>query len=446
MALRAAAESEAAPAGVNKFLGQGQTAERAPALMTVLRPVLPLIIGASIFMFGHSVLNLATALKLNQAGISASSIGLVQSAFFLGFLIGCLVIKKLIRRVSHIRAYAVFGALAVTTVLVQALIFDPLVWIVCRMAYGVAMAGFTTAIESWLNDRTDNETRGRVLTFYMASYYFTVGLGQLSINLFDLAGIAVLVFAGLALAFSLQPVLLTNLPQPEVKSAKPMSVFTLFKVSPLAVVGATGAGLLQSGLNSMAPIFATQIGYSLFQVSLFTGALVVGPFLLLWIVGRISDNLGRRRALSIVLTLLTIIAVAIYSLHWLEPHFLIMVAMALLLGGGSASVYPNSIAHAYDQLPKESYVSASTSLLICFSSGAILGPSLASWIMAWFGPHALFLYSATFAALLLLFIVYRWRVRPEVLVVGKEAFVPVAPTSRLAPQLDPRRLRSQAKH
>lgn len=446
MALRAAAQQETAPANAEKFLGQGQRVAGSPPLMTVLRPVLPLILGASIFMFGHSVLNLATALKLDQAGISASSIGLVQSAFFLGFLIGCLLIKKLIRRVSHIRAYAVFGAMAITSVLVQALVFDPFVWILCRVAYGVAMAGFTTAIESWLNDRTDNATRGRVLTFYMASYYFMVGLGQISINLFDLAGIAVLVFAGLALALSLQPVLLTNLEQPEVKSAKPMSVFALYKVSPLAVVGAIGAGLLQSGLNAMAPIFATQIGYSLFQVSLFTGALVVGPFLLLWMVGRLSDSLGRRRALSVVLTLLTIIAVAIYSLHWLEPHFLIMLAMALLLGGGSASVYPNSIAHAYDQLPKESYVAASTSLLICFSSGAILGPSLASWVMAWFGPHALFLYSASFAALLLIFIVYRWRVRPEVPVVSKEAFVPVAPTSRLAPQLDPRRVRAREKH
>ncbi len=408
-------------------------------MMQVLHPVLPLILGASIFVFGHSVLNLATVLKLNQAGISASSIGLVQSAFFLGFFIGCLVIKKLIRRVSHIRAYAVFGALAVCTALLQALIFDPVVWVFCRMVYGLAMAGFTTTIESWLNDRTSNETRGRVLTFYMASYYFMVGLGQVSINLWELAGIQVLVFAALAVGLSLQPVLLTNLEQPEVKSAKPMSVFALYKVSPLAVVGATGAGLLQSGLNSMAPIFAAQIGYSLFKVSLFTAALVIGPFLILSIVGRLSDAVGRRRALSIVLTLLTAIALAIYSLHWLEPHFLIMLAMALLLGGGSASVYPNSIAHAYDQLPHERYVSASTSLLICFSSGAILGPSLASWLMAWGGPHALFLYSAGFAALLLLFIVHRWRVRPEVLVVNKEAFVPVVPTSRLAPQLDPRR-------
>ncbi len=408
-------------------------------MMEVLRPVLPLILSASVFMFGNSMLTLATALKLNQAGVSATSIGLVQSGFFLGFFVGCLVIKRVIRRVSHIRAYAVFGLLAASMALVQALFFDPLVWALCRVVYGFAMAGFNTASESWLNDRTDNETRGRVLTFYMASYYFTVGLGQLSINFWDLAGIQVLVFASLAIGLSLQPVLLTNLPQPEVKTVTPMSVFALYRISPLAVVGAIGAGLLQSGMNSMAPIFATEIGYSLLQVSFFTAALVVGPFLLLWLVGRLSDAVGRRRALSIVLSLLVLIALAFYSVHWLEPHFLIMLVMALLLGGGSASVYPNAIAHAYDQLPKESYVSASTSLLICFSLGAILGPSLASWVMAFGGPHALFLYSAAFATLLLLFIAYRSRVRPEVQVVGKETFVPVVPSSRLAPQLDPRR-------
>ncbi|GAB5468162.1 MAG: MFS transporter [Rhodospirillales bacterium] len=408
------------------------------SLASVLRPVLPLVLGASILMFGNSLLNISTALKLNGAGVSAATIGLVQSAFFLGFLFGCLTIKKLLRRSGHVRAYAVLGALAACTALLQALVFDTAVWILARMIYGFAMAGIFTTIESWLNDRTSNQTRGRVLTFYMASYYLAVGLGQVSINLWDLAGVLVLVFSGLAVIISQQPILLSNLQQPEVKSAKPMSVIALYRLSPLAVVGASGAGFLQSGLNAMAPIFATDVGFSLLQVSLFTAALVIGPFLLLSGVGWLSDKLGRRGAIAIVLTLLIAIALVIYSSHWLEPHFALVIVMALLLGGGSASVYPNAIAHAYDQLSSDLYVSASTGLLICFSVGAIIGPSLAAWSMALAGPHGLFLYSACFASLILVFVLYRWKVRPEVPVVGKEAFVPVQPSSRSAPQMDPR--------
>ncbi len=410
----------------------------------VLRPILPLVLGASILMFGNSLLNISTALKLNDAGISASSIGLVQSGFFFGFLLGCLFIKKLIRRVSHIRAYAVLGALAALSALIQSLLLDTAVWALCRMLFGFSLAGLTTTIESWLNDRTANQTRARVLTFYMASYYFAVGLGQISINLWTLAGSQVLVFAAVAVVLSLQPVLLTNLEQPEVKSAKPMSLMALYRLSPLAVVGAIFAGFLQSGMNAMAPIFATDIGFSLIEVSLFTAALVIGPFLTLWIVGLLSDRLGRRWALTIVLTLLILVALAIYSLHWLDPHVLVLLAMALLLGGCSAAVYPNVIAHAFDLLPHEQYVAASTGLLISFSFGAMLGPSLSALAMALGGPHALFLYSASFASVLLAFILYRWKVRPEVPVVSKEAFVPVIPTSRLSAQLDPRRANTQS--
>ncbi|MEO1193109.1 MAG: MFS transporter [Pseudomonadota bacterium] len=412
------------------------------ALAAVLKPVLPLVLGASILMFGNSLLNLSTALKLDAAGVSAGTIGLVQSAFFFGFLFGCLLIKKLIRRVSHIRAYAVLGALAACTALLQALVFDTGVWIVARIIYGFAMAGIFTTIESWLNDRTSNETRGRVLTFYMASYYLAVGFGQVSINLWDLTQVLVLVFSGLAVILSLQPILLTNLPQPEVKSSKPMSVIALYRLSPLAVVGATGAGFLQSGLISMAPIFATQIGYSLLQVSLFTATLVIGPFLLLSAVGWLSDRIGRRAAIAIVLSLLAGIALLFYASHWLELHFGLVLVLGLLLGGGSSSVYPNAIAHAYDLLPKEQYVAASTSLLIYFSIGAILGPILAAWSMSLAGPHGLFLYSASFAFGLLCFVAYRWIVRPKVPVVSAQAFVPVSPTSRSAPQLDPRGARN----
>jgi len=409
-------------------------------VLSVLKPVLPLILGVSIFMLGNAFLNLATALKLNQAGISSSSIGVVQSAFYLGFLVGCLFIKRLIRRVSHIRAFAVLGALATCTALFQVLFFGTFSWALCRAAYGFAMAGVTTVIESWINERTSNETRGRILTIYMTAYYLAVSLGQISINFWELAGVQVLVFAAVVIAVSLQPILLTNLRQPEVKSSKPMSIFALFRVSPLAVVGATGAGLLQPALGTMTPIFAIGVGYSLLQVSLFTATLTMGPFLILWAVGRLSDAVGRRRALSIMLTIVISVAAALYSLHWLEPHFVVMLAIALVLGGTSASIYPNSIAHAYDQLPSERYVSASTSLLICFSCGAILGPTLAAFMMGLFGPHGLFLYAASFGSLLLLFVLYRWKVRPEVIVVDKQAFVPVVPTSRVAPQLDPRRV------
>jgi len=408
-------------------------------MFSVIKPIVPVAIAASLLMFGNSLLGLTTTLTLNESGISDQGIGLVMSAFFLGFMISCLTIKHLIARVGHIRTFACLGAIAAAVALLQSLFFYVPFWFLLRALYGFAVAGVFTVIESWLNERTTNETRARVLTFYMASYYLASGLGQLSTNFWEVGGVYVFVVAALSIAFCLQPILLTDLPQPEFKSARPMSIVALYRLSPLAAVGAMSSGFLQSAFFSMTPVFAQDLGYSLLQVTIMSAAMVAGPFLLLWLIGRLSDRLGRRRALTIVVATLALGCALLYSAQWLDTPFAIVVALALLIGACSSSIYPNAIAHAFDQIEKDRYVATSGGLLLYFSFGAISGPFIASSLMAVGGAPTLYLYGLIGSLTLLLFILYRTKVRPTVRVVSKEEFVPVAPTSQASPVLDPRR-------
>jgi len=406
----------------------------------VLLPVLPMVLAVSVLMLGNSLFGLAITLKLNAAGTSSELIGLVLSAFFVGFMLGSLLTRRLMARVGHIRAFAVLGAFCATTALLHALTFDVYFWMLLRTLYGFCTAGLYTCIESWLNERTTNATRARVLTFYMTCYYLALACGQLLINLWSFDSAAVFVVAGLLVTLAVQPVLLTVLPQPEMRAAQPMPLKSLFRLSPLAVVGTLTSGLLAGGVQSLAAVYGQETGLSVLEISFFTGAMLFGPFFFLWPIGRLSDRLGRRTALGIVLTLLILSALGIFALQWVQHPFAALIVLTLLMGGAITSIYPNSVAHAYDQLPKEQYVAASGGLLLSYSIGAIVGPTLAATAMSRGGPDALFLEAALCGLLLLLFLLYRARARPQVPVVGsKEAFVSVAPTTQLSGELDPRR-------
>jgi len=382
------------------------------ASRSALVVVLPLVLATSVLMLGHSLLGLAITLNLTAASLSANAIGLVLSAFFLGFLVSTLVIRRIIGRIGHIRAFAALGVLATSSAILHGLVFDVLLWAGLRALFGFCYAGLIAVIESWLNTCTANATRARVITFYMTCYYLALAFGQLLVNVWSFDSASVFMISAVLVGISLLPVLLTNLPQPEMRAVRPISMPALYRVSPLALVGTMTSALLLSAVQSLAAVYGQDVGMTVLQISLFTGAMLLGPVLLLWPVGRLSDRVGRRRALSIVLSLVSLFGLGMFVLQWLGRPIGMLLPFMLLLGGSISSIYPNTIALAYDRLPREQYVAASGALLLAFSLGGIGGPMLGSWAMEATGPDGLFLGAAIVAGLLLFFTIYRSLVRP----------------------------------
>jgi len=404
----------------------------------ILRSVAPIILAASILMLGQSLLGIVIQLKLNEAGVAPEMIGLTMSGMFAGFMVGTLYGKRVVGRVGHVRAFAGLAGISAVAVLVYPLTVNVSVWVLLRAVNGFCMAGLFTVMESWLNERSTNETRGQVLTIHMSSYYLALALGQLMVNLWDLSGVETFIVAGILVTFSLVPVALTSMPTPKIEQTKPMSLHALYACSPLAVFSVFMAGAMSGAVHGLAAVFAQNTGMSVFHVSLFTGVFLFGPFLLLWPIGRMSDRFGRRQALGAVAGL----AVVGCGLMIGQSHFggslLTTLLLAFLLGGLFVSVYPSSMAHAYDLLPRDQYVAAAGGLLLFNSIGLTIGPILGSAAMGAVGPYGLFVYEGAIAAILLIFLLYRAARRPELPMEQPESFVNVPTTSPAAPGLDPR--------
>ncbi len=126
-------------------------------------PLLLSIVLLQLSSGGAAPLDAVSGLTL---GFTRAEVGLLGSAHFVGFFVGCWWAPRLMGAVGHARAYAGFAALGAIGLLAHMMWIDPYAWAVMRMATGLCVAGSYTVIESWLNARVTNDTRGRVMGGY----------------------------------------------------------------------------------------------------------------------------------------------------------------------------------------------------------------------------------------------------------------------------------------
>ena len=408
-------------------------------LLTALRSVASLLLGAGILILGNGLVGILLPVRLGVENMSPVTTGLVMSAYYAGLVAGSLWGKQIITRVGHIRAFAAFAALLCAATLTHALWFSPIPWAILRFISGFCMAALFATIESWLNERSTNDLRGQVLSLYQWTAYLASGIGQLLINIADVRNLVLYIVAALLLSLSLVPVVLTHVQGPDISRIRPLPLKELYRISPLGVVGCFGAGIMSGSIYGMGPIYGHEIGLTIFQVSLFMGAAILGGLILQWPIGRLSDRFDRRTVLLVVLFAVTAAFAAMYLMSAAGiGSTLVLLGMPVLFGGAMSTIYPISVSHAFDYVSRDRMVAASSGLLLAWAIGSTAGPFAVSLLMGQFGPTMLFLFLAVVTALLALFAAYRMSRRAALPSAEQATFVPLPPTGDVAGSLDPR--------
>lgn len=358
-------------------------------------PISALLGGVALLLLGSGLLGTLLAVRGGLEGFGTGVIGLVMSCYFVGFLLGTVVAPAIIGRVGHIRAFAIFAAVASCTAVLHAMWVEPWFWGLLRVLTGIAVVGLYNVIESWLTAQANSESRGSVFAVYMIVNLMALAAGQwlilagspTSFELFSLITILV--------ALSLVPVAMTQLGQPSVSDAKRVSYWVIQRAAPVAVVGGFGSGLVMGAFWGMGPLFAQRIGLDERGVAALMSLTIVGGALLQLPVGRYSDNHDRRRVMGEVAAGGALMAVVAALL--LERVPMAIFPMMLLYGGMAFAIYPLCAAHLSDWLESDQLIGGSSWLLLLHGAGAALGPVLAGWFMGMMGPGSLLLF---FAALL----------------------------------------------
>lgn len=356
----------------------------------VIRATSALLLGIGVLNMGSGALMAVIGVRLSLAGASSLVIGAITSAYFLGLLAGSLLGARVINRVGHIRAFAVYAAAGAISTLVLALADWFGAWMVLRFVAGYCMAGLTMTAESWLNHRATNATRGRVLSVYIIVMNGAFAGGPLLLNLGDPAGAGLLVVSGILFVASLLPVALTRTGNPEIGEQARLGLGRLFSLSPLGVLGAVTIGGVDSAIFGLGAVYGTAMGLDAARISIFLTVTLCGILVMQYPIGSLSDRYDRETVILAVTALSALAAVGLF----VEPAFPALLALGFFIGGLSGPLYPLSVAETNDYLEAEELVPASAGMVLAYSIGASIGPIAASSVMAVLGAGGLFAFVA----------------------------------------------------
>jgi MFS family permease len=158
----------------------------------------------------------------------------------------------------------------------------------------------------------------------------------------------------------------------------------LYRQSPFGFVAAFLCGVTTSGFFILGPILAQQMGLDTRGVAAFMASGTLGPFLMAWPLGWLSDRFDRRvviigAAVTAAMTLFSMMALLPSDV----PHWMLYVC-AGLFGATIVPTYSVVMAHVNDKVGEGEFVAASGGLLIIQGVGATVGPLLGGSAMsAW---------------------------------------------------------------
>jgi len=332
---------------------------------------------------------------------SRQEIGMLGSAHFLGFFIGCWWAPRLMGNVGHSRAFAAFTASGVIGLLAHMLLIDPIAWAMMRIASGLCVAGCYTVVEAWLQAKVTNETRGRTMGAYRVVDMGASLAAQLMIGILAPASYVSYNLLAIFCCAALLPLTLTKVKQPQTPSAPRLRPRLAVQRSPLAAASVVVAALSSASFRMVGPIYGQEVGLNAGQIAWFLAAFVLGGAIAQYPVGWLADKFDRRW----VLIGLSTAAIASCAITVMVSGFGIFSIMltAGLFGLTSFPIYSVAAAHAHDFADASERVELSAALMFFFALGAIAAPLTASYMIDAYGPSALFVMIATAHGILIFF-------------------------------------------
>ncbi len=363
-------------------MGVNSTTERG-----VLASVRPLFVGLALLMIGNGLLGALVGIRAHLEGFPTIVIGVVMAMYYAGFLVGSLTIPRRLVTVGHIRVFAGLTALAAATALSYSLLIDPLSWAALRFVFGLSMSGLYVTMESWLNERATNETRGRLLSAYMLIVTIGLGLGPLLLGLDDPADATLFILVGILISLAVVPVTLIRIPTPSETIPVELSVISLARAAPLGVLAVAISGAAGSAVSTLGAVYATSVGMAPGLVGVFLAVSLVGAAATQYPLGSLSDRFPRRRvilAASVAAVVIAGVAVAA------DPASIWPFLLIAAYGSLAFPMYSLAVSMVNDVMPHSQLVAAAAGVVFIYGAGSVVGPIGVSVLMDIVGPAGYF--------------------------------------------------------
>ena len=262
-----------------------------------------LFAGIGIMMIAHGLQGNLMGVRSVIEEFNFLATGTMMSGYYVGYFFGSRITPKLVLRVGHIRVFAAFASMASLSILIISAYVNPIVWTFARFITGMSVVSCFIVAESWLNDRANNRTRGKILSSYMFITYIGLAIGMLLLNFDSPENYKPFILVSILLSIALVPILLTKRKAPKFKKIGTLKLKELYKISPLGVVSSFCTGIIHSALFTLTAVYAATMNFSIFEISLLLFLITIAGALSQWPIGYLSDRFDRR----IIIVLCTIV-------------------------------------------------------------------------------------------------------------------------------------------
>ncbi|MDX4028483.1 MFS transporter [Aliarcobacter skirrowii] len=380
-------------------------------LRSYILPISSLFLSITFLAIGYGIMITYIGVYLKQAGVSSFSIGLINSAFFLGAIASSIFSQKIISTIGHIRSFASFAALMVIAFLLHSVYLNEFFWGFLRLISGFSFYALLIIVESWLNEKSSNSQRGQILAIYTIIFYLSTALGQLFLTIPKDSEFFVFTVGSVLVLFSLITIAMTKIKEPILKPFEQYSFPKLYSIVPLALTGSFIGGFFVGSFFTMLPLTILHKFDSTTILSIFMSLTLIGGLVSQWPIGKLSDKYGRRKLIAFCGFFTAFVSLLFIIVPELNSYYYIL---ALLLGVTIFAIYPLSLARANDVLDEnKDMVEISRALLFAYGAGSFIAPIILGIIFTFLNYEAIFFIYLTIGFFLGLYSLSRKRVADD---------------------------------
>ncbi len=361
------------------------------------RPVQMLLCGLLLLTLAIAVLNTLVPLWLAHENMPTWQVGMVGSSYFTGNLAGTLLAGWVIKRLGFNRSYYLASLIFAVGCVGLGITVGFWTWLSWRFIAGVGCAMIWGVVESALVCSGTSRSRGRLLAAYMMVYYVGTVLGQLMVSKLPTDLMSVLPWVtGLALA-AILPLLFTRIMGQAEEPHETVRIWPMLKLRQArhGVNGCIISGIVLGSLYGLMPLWLNHQGVSDSGIGFWMAVMVSAGILGQWPVGCLADRYGRLLVLRVQVFVVILGCLAMLSQAAMAPALFV-------LGASGFTLYPVAMAWACEKVEHHQLVAMNQALLMSYTIGSLLGPTLTAMLMQNFSDNLLFIMIASVSFIYLL--------------------------------------------
>jgi MFS family permease len=346
---------------------------------------------------------------LEERGVDTVLIGLNSAMFPLAVMLAAPFLPRLAGRLGSVRSMYLGIAVAIVSVLLLPVFPDLGAWFVLRFLCGLGLSLHWVVSETWINTVATESNRGRIMGIYTTVITAGFGIGPLILNWTGTEGALPFIVGAAAVACSAVPISLAHDVAPDLAQGHEHGFLATALRSPGLMGIALFAGLIETALYVMMPVYALHSAFNQDQAIIVLSIFVAGNVVMQIPIGILADAWDRRKALM-TCAALSLIGTILMPLL-LDTQ--IWLAILLFIWGGVAfGTYALSLTLLGQSFPTGQLASANAAFIMTYELGSVAGPVIAGSAMDLWDPHGMLVVVAL-ASLIFVALAARWRAPPQ---------------------------------